>query len=99
MLVLYSAYERVAFTAINAVVESLGYITSLLRLFCHLQVPSPVRLVCPRQLPQAANFAVPRRLIFLQCGPASINSFMLTSPILSFDWSILQWAVNISVHR
>ena len=46
MLVSYSAYERVAFTAINTVVESLGYITSLLRLFCRLKVPSPVCFVC-----------------------------------------------------
>ena len=46
ILVSYSAYERVAFTAINAVAESLGYITSLLRLFCHLKVPPPVCFIC-----------------------------------------------------
>ena len=40
------AYERVACMAINTVAESLGYITSLLRLFCQLKVPPPVCLVC-----------------------------------------------------
>ena len=54
MLVSYLAYERVAFTAINTVVESLGYITSLVRLFCRLKVPSPVCFVC-----RAASVANP----------------------------------------
>ena len=76
MLVSYSAYERVAFTAINAVVESLGYITSLLRLFRRLKVP-----FAARQLQQAANFAVPRRLLCLQCGPAfSLNPHLTLAP-------------------
>ena len=46
MLVSYSANERVAFIAINTVAESLGYITSLLRLFCRLKVPPPVCFAC-----------------------------------------------------
>ena len=43
MLVSYSAYERVA---INTAAESLGFITSLVRLFCRLKVSPPVCFVC-----------------------------------------------------
>ena len=46
MLASYLAYERVAFTAINAGAESLGYITSLLRLFCRLEAPPSVCFAC-----------------------------------------------------
>ena len=66
MLVWYSAYERVPFTAINTAVESLGYITSLLRLFCRLQCA----LFAAWQLPQAAKFAVPCLPFCLRCGLA-----------------------------
>ena len=64
MLVLYSAYERVAPIAINTVAESLGCITSLLRLFCCLKVPPQVCFVC-----RAATTAgcMPTRQFHLQC--------------------------------
>ena len=63
MLVSYSAYERVAFTAINAVVESLVYITSLVRLFGCPKVCLQCALFAVGQLPQAVKLAVPCRLI------------------------------------
>ena len=56
MLASYSAYEIVAFTAINTVVESLVYMTSLVRLFCRLKVPSPVCFVCRAAITASGKF-------------------------------------------
>ena len=56
MLVLYSAYEGVAFKAINTAVESLDFITSLIGLFCPLKVPSPVCFVCCTAITASGKF-------------------------------------------
>ena len=46
MLVLYSAYKRVALIGMNTVAERLGDIISLVRLFCRLKVTPLVCFGC-----------------------------------------------------
>ena len=101
MLISYSAYERVAFTAISTVVESLGYITSLLRLFRRLKVPSPVCFVCHSAITASGKFfsAVPPNMYPVWAGlKISCCSGPLMEKIRNFSWSSLNF-IKIQISR